>query len=105
MKNNSSKLKIRFFKPFCLLLAIVSLGLYPMDGLSSPFFQGQTTAKVTGTVVSAADNLPVIGANLLVKGTTRGTITDLDGKFEIDATPEEVLVISFIGYATVEVVV
>jgi diacylglycerol kinase family enzyme len=40
-------------------------------------------AKVTGWVVSEEDGEPVIGATVLVKGTTQGTITDTDGKFEL----------------------
>ena len=37
--------------------------------------------KVTGTVTAADDGLPIIGASVLVKGTTIGTVTDFDGKF------------------------
>ena len=55
--------------------------------------------KITGTVVDDLGE-PVTGANIRVKGTTRGTITDLDGKFSLDAAAGETLEISFIGYAT-----
>lgn len=58
---------------------------------------------VTGTVV---DNLgePVIGANVVVKGTTEGTMTDVDGNFSLKGVPEKaVLHISFIGYADQDV--
>ncbi len=55
--------------------------------------------KITGTVVDDLGE-PITGANIRVKGTTRGTITDLDGKFSLDAAPGENLEISFIGYAT-----
>lgn len=40
-------------------------------------------SQVTGTVVSAEDGLPVVGASVLVKGTTVGTVTDIDGNFTI----------------------
>ena len=39
--------------------------------------------KVTGTVISEEDGLPVVGASILVKGTTVGTVTDMDGKFTL----------------------
>lgn len=39
--------------------------------------------QVSGTVVSKSDGLPVIGATVLEKGTTNGTITDFDGKFSL----------------------
>lgn len=39
------------------------------------------TTQVTGTVISMEDNMPVIGASIVVKGTTTGTVTDMDGKF------------------------
>lgn len=54
--------------------------------------------SVTGTVVQAADNEPVIGATVQVKGTARGTITDFDGKFTIEVNDNELLVVSFLGY-------
>ena len=44
----------------------------------------------------------VIGANILVKGTTNGTITDFDGNFTLSANKGDIIVISFIGYKTQE---
>jgi len=61
---------------------------------------------VTGTVTSAEDGLGVIGANILVKGTSTGTITDFDGKYELQVPgPEAVLVFSYTGMAAEEVTV
>ena len=45
------------------------------------------TQKATGVVISEEDNLPVVGASVLVKGTSIGVITDLDGKFTITNVP------------------
>ena len=45
---------------------------------------------------------PVIGANVLVKNTTNGTITDFDGNFTLNANKGDIVVISFIGYKTQE---
>ncbi|WP_296259082.1 TonB-dependent receptor [uncultured Phocaeicola sp.] len=60
--------------------------------------------KVTGTVTSAEDGLPVVGASVLVKGTTVGTVTDIDGNFTISNVPSSAgtLVVSFIGLETQE---
>ena len=62
-------------------------------------------AKVTGTVISEEDGLPVVGASIVVKGTTTGTVTDMDGKFTLENLPSsaKTLMISFIGLRTQEV--
>lgn len=59
-------------------------------------------AVVRGKVVSSSGE-PLIGVNIQVKGTTRGTVSDFDGAFEIDAEPEEVLLFSYVGYKSVEI--
>ncbi len=58
--------------------------------------------KITGTVV---DNFgePVPGAGVVVKGTTTGAVADVDGKFSMSAPSNALLVVSFVGYPTVEV--
>ena len=57
------------------------------------------TKKVTGNVISSEDNLPVIGATILVQGTTVGTITDYDGSFILNNVPASAqnLEFSYIG--------
>ncbi|MBR2456145.1 MAG: SusC/RagA family TonB-linked outer membrane protein [Bacteroidaceae bacterium] len=62
-------------------------------------------SRVTGTVTSEEDGLPVVGASILVKGTSVGTVTDLDGKFTLENIPSsaKTLMISYIGMKTVEV--
>lgn len=62
----------------------------------------QQQGKVTGTIVDEMGE-PIIGANVVIKGTTRGIITDIDGAFTIDAAPNEVLHISYIGYLPQEI--
>ena len=57
---------------------------------------------ITGQVLDNFDE-PVIGASVLEKGTTNGTITDLDGNFNLTVSNEATLVISYIGYATQEI--
>lgn len=57
--------------------------------------------KVTGTISDATTGEPVIGANIVVEGTTLGTISDANGKFSIDVSESNVvLVVSFLGYNT-----
>ena len=65
------------------------------------------TSKVTGVVTSEEDGLPVVGASIMVKGTTIGTVTDLDGKFTLPNVPSsaETLLISFVGMKQQEVAV
>ena len=61
----------------------------------------QQARKITGTVVDAMG--PVIGASVVVKGTSNGVATDLDGNFSLNANPGQTLVISYIGYLTKEI--
>ncbi|WP_370690530.1 SusC/RagA family TonB-linked outer membrane protein [Algoriphagus sp.] len=64
------------------------------------------TKEVSGVVISGEDNLPLPGVSILLKGSTSGTVTDVDGKFRISVTSDQsVLVFSFIGFTTQEVLV
>lgn len=60
------------------------------------------TNVVTGTVVSASDNAPMPGVTVALKGKTKGTVTDADGKFSINAESTDILLFSFIGFETFE---
>ena len=60
--------------------------------------------KITGTIVDDKGE-PVIGANVSIKGSTVGTITDIDGNFSLDAMSGATLLISYIGYETQEITV
>ena len=61
----------------------------------------QATKKITGTVVDAQG--PVIGASVMEKGTTNGTVTDFDGNFTLNVNPGATIVLSYIGYQTQEI--
>lgn len=63
----------------------------------------QQVAKLKGVILDAKTGEPIIGANVLVKGTTNGTITNFDGEYQLDAPVGSALVVSFIGYKTIEV--
>lgn len=62
----------------------------------------QSTKTISGTV-SDPTGESVIGANVMVKGTTVGTITDVDGNFRIEASPTATLIVSYIGFVTQEI--
>lgn len=73
------------------LMAFMAMGIYAQ------------TLTVTGVVMAQDEPDPVIGANVMVKGTTNGTITDFDGNFSLQAKAGDVLQVSFMGYKTAEV--
>ncbi len=83
------------------LLLVALLMLPPL--LFSLRSYGQSSV-IRGTVTDESGAL-LPGVNILVKGTTRGTVTDVSGKYELTAEPEETLVFSFIGYLSEEVMV
>lgn len=62
----------------------------------------QATRQITGTILDETGE-PIIGANVVQKGTTNGTMTDLDGAFSLNVPNNATLVISFIGYNSMEV--
>lgn len=68
--------------------------------LSIDAFAQQMTVK---GLVKDTTGEPIIGANVVVKGTTNGTITDFDGNFQLNANKGDIIVISFIGYQSQEV--
>lgn len=61
----------------------------------------QQTKKITGTVSDAMG--PIIGANVLEKGTSNGMITDINGNFTLNVKPGATIVVSFIGYVSQEI--
>ena len=77
----------------------VLMTLWAVWGIAIGAFAQQIT--VNG-VVQDTQGEPIIGANILVKGTANGTITDLDGNFQLTADADALLVISYIGYVTQE---
>ncbi|WP_405326793.1 SusC/RagA family TonB-linked outer membrane protein [Leeuwenhoekiella sp. LLG6367-2.1] len=85
---------------FCLLLVLS----YPIK--ASTTLTENLQQKITGTVTIAADGMPLPGVTVLVKGTTTGTTTDFDGKYELNTTSEnDVLIFSYVGMKTVEITV
>lgn len=82
---------LKFRQLFLITLSVLTL---------STFAQNKT---ISGTVTDKAGE-EIIGASIIAKGTTNGTITDLDGKFSLQNIPENATIqISFVGYQTVEI--
>lgn len=87
-------------KHWKILLSIFMLGVMISSGL---FAQNNQPIKVQGTIVDA-EGLPVIGASIIQKGTSNGTITDFDGVFrDLSVPSNSTLVITYIGYVTQEI--
>lgn len=78
---------------------------FTLTGMLLLFAVAMTAQTVVrGVITSAEDGEPLIGVNVLVKGSSVGTATDLDGKFEIQANPaSDVLSISYTGYTSLDV--
>lgn len=80
---------------------LLKSSLFLLLMLPMSFFAQQT---VNGTVTESATGLPVPGVNIIVQGTTNGTITDFDGNYTLtNVENENVLVFSFLGFTTKEV--
>jgi TonB-linked SusC/RagA family outer membrane protein len=93
----------KFTKSIFALLLVAAIGL-PSDTFAAPSNNpaiAQQSAQVRGKVKSGAE--AVIGATVMVKGTTNGAATDLNGEFSINIKRGETLVVSSVGYLTQEI--
>ena len=94
----------KFRKTALLMSAMALLGLgysSNANAVGAPQEIQQATKKITGTVVDAEG--PIIGASVVEKGTTNGTVTDFDGNFSLNVKPGASIVVSYIGYETQEI--
>ncbi|MCI1647324.1 MAG: TonB-dependent receptor [Bacteroides sp.] len=97
-KTNSVR-QIFYVMRFCLLLLLT--GGSAAFGATTPASVQQMRA-LSG-VVKDSQGEPVIGANIMEKGTTNGTITDINGMFTLRVSPKAVIRVSFIGYTEQEI--
>jgi TonB-dependent starch-binding outer membrane protein SusC len=79
-------------------LAISLLTIFYWALLAGPAVAQQQT--VTGRVTEGPDGSGMPGVNVVIKGTTLGTVTDINGQYSIQASPEDILTFSFVGYIT-----
>lgn len=104
--NSPRKRKLLSAIPVTLSLLIAASATSMASASVTPGITKTATvnaSNVTGVVVDAS-GVPLIGVNVLEKGTTNGTITDFDGKFTLNvSSPNAKLVISYIGYVSQEV--
>ena len=82
---------------------------YAMEGNNILLMKKEAIRQQKGKVLKGAvkdqSGEPVIGANVVVKGTTNGTVTDVDGNFTLEVSSKSILLVSYIGYAPQEVTV
>ncbi len=83
------------------LVALV-LAIQAITGIGAGVLNAQ---NVTGQVISATDQEPLIGASVMVEGTSLGGVTDIDGNFSVAAKSGQTLVISYLGFITQKVAV
>ena len=90
---------------FLMFMAILVFPVCQFGG-GNIFAKGslqQEKKQITGTVTEGTTNQPLPGVSVLIKGTTTGTITDMEGNYSIEVSPNDILVFSFIGYLSEEV--
>ena len=58
---------------------------------------------VTGIITSAGEDTPLIGVSVFIKGTSTGTVTDLDGRYSIEVDEGDILIFSYTGYISQEI--
>jgi TonB-linked SusC/RagA family outer membrane protein len=98
------KVRICKYTLFCGTLSLCLLGVVPQMKATTKLNDlavVQQANKVTGAVKDALG--PIIGASVMEKGTSNGTITDMDGKFSLNVRSGATLVISYVGYKPKEV--
>ena len=84
--------------------AIEGSNIMLMKKSNSSYSLQQAPRKITGTVKDPLGD-PIIGANVVVKGTTQGTITDIDGNYTLEVPSNATLQVSYIGFLTQEIAI
>lgn len=103
-------MKLQFYINFnkayllCILFPFLFLGWNQnISAENRATFADQIAITITGTVTSAEDGTTLPGVTIQVKGTNQGTVTDMDGRYELEAESDAVLLFSYIGFATQEI--
>lgn len=82
---------------------ILQLGIITMLCLFASVSYAQNRT-VSGVVTGANDQQPLVGVSVVAKGTSNGTVTDLDGKYTLSVADKTILVFSYVGYGTTEAI-
>ena len=83
------------------LKILLLVSAFILIGFSSTAQEREISGKVTESIDGTS--LPLPGVNVIVKGTSKGTVTDMDGNYTLQASPADILVFSFLGYSTKEI--
>lgn len=96
-------IKVLFRKKVSFLCLLFGLFIITLAGSPLHAQNEQTTGrKITGTVVDSATNQPIPGISVVIKGTVSGSLTDINGKYEVIAKSTDVLVFTYVGYTPQE---
>lgn len=89
-----------------VLCLAVALQFFPASTWAEtnvfPIVNQQSTYTVTGNIVDGKGE-PIIGANVVLKGSATGVVTDVDGNFSMSVSGNDVLMVSYIGYNSLEI--
>ncbi|GAA3629372.1 SusC/RagA family TonB-linked outer membrane protein [Flavivirga jejuensis] len=115
IKLSPSKLILNFFASLFWIIGFLFCGTFTqvhatteISYLEKPIsnLDIEQNRTISGKVISAEDNMSVPGVNVIVKGTSKGTVTDFDGNFSINVpSNESVIIFSYLGYVTQEITV
>lgn len=105
----ADKLKLKASRAWVIPLALVAASYGQVHANSALYREADATVQnqqtIRGTIIDATTKQPVVGVTVGVKGTSGGTQTDADGRFSLQASKGQVLVVSFIGYQGQEITV
>lgn len=102
----AKKLPMNKYQSWCkMVLSLAFLLLFAGNSFAETTDTRQNTINVTGTVTSAIDGEPLIGVSIVIKGTSEGTVTNVDGDYKINVPANATLLFSYIGYNTQEIAV
>lgn len=96
------------YNPTAILWMAICCLAWPTDMLATNapvIAENMEWLTINGRVIEADGETPLVGVTVMVKGTSSGTVTDIDGNYSVEASETDILVFSYIGYQTQEVAV
>ncbi|HCW07669.1 MAG TPA: SusC/RagA family TonB-linked outer membrane protein, partial [Cytophagales bacterium] len=103
---NITLLRPRGFHTASVLLLMLGLLLAASFAKGQGTVTGVNSRIMKGKIVSSADQSPLPGVNIIVKGTSNGTVSDSDGAFQLGVSgPDDIIVVSFVGFTTQEITI
>lgn len=110
MKHFSKNRKTKILWGVPMIFGMAMIPLFEASAMISPtpnlMEEAMQAQQIRGKIVSSVDGLPLPGVTVLEKGTTNGTVTEIDGTFSINVSgPTSVLVFSYVGFDPQEITV